>query len=351
MSVVDDLWQRLKDLWDKTARQMVYVPIESGQTDVSSDYIPIEAGRHYVRLWLANVYLAKQVQYFQSWYPAVHAVVRFEFQGQPVDFPTVADASKAGLTQEASGDVIARNFVLTPLIPFNGGTVSLDAGLIAVQGANHLKSFISTLSSFSDLLAVPQFSSALNIAAPLATGLQALLNDGGLQLALHDGFTAGRAGGYWAAIRATETDIDRDQLAVVDGQLRLGTPSAPLEGFDHLLFRLEVTEVGPDYKSLTSISGPMRAASDALALQETDKADGFYRAAIVAAHEAPELTTADRSRVKTQLKNDYQALKEDLGFAGLVGSEYDLTARMKLAKSVDEALVDGEPSWAELFNV
>ena len=35
------------------------------------------------------MYLAKQVQYLQTWYPAVDALVRFDFQGQPVDFPTM----------------------------------------------------------------------------------------------------------------------------------------------------------------------------------------------------------------------------------------------------------------------
>ncbi len=349
--MLDDLRQRLTDLWDKTTKQMVYVPIDAARVDVTTDYVPLEYGRHYLRLWIANVYLAKQVQYLQTWYPAVHALVRFDFQGQPVDFPTIADASRAGLTQEASGDVIARNFVLTPLIPFNGGVVSLDAGLIAVQGENYLKSFITTLSSFSALLAVPQFSSALNIASPLATGLQSLLNDGGIHLALHDAFAAGQRGGYWAAIRATEQEVDPSQLSVANGQLRFGANNSPLEGIDHLLFRLEVTEAGPEYRSLSAIAAHVKAASEALADQDLEKADGFYRAAIIAAHEAPELTTADRTRVKTQLKNDYAGLKDDLGFAGLIGEDYDLSKRMKLAMSVDQALSGGEPSWSELFDV
>jgi hypothetical protein len=353
--MLDSLRQQLADLWDKTTKQMLYVPIPAGQVDQAADYVSLEYGRHYLRLWLSSAYLAKQVQFLQTWYPAVHALVRFDLQGTPIDVPTVADASKAGLTKTATGDVIARNFVLTPLIPLNSGTVSLDAGLIAVEGANYLENFINTLSSFSDLLSVAQFSTALNIAGPLARGLQSLLSEGGIQLALHDGWGAGRVGGYWAAVRATESQLAGRQLSVDNDQLRISSPKSddsatvPLEGFDHLLFRLEVTETGPVYEALTSISEPMKAALQALAVDEA-KADGFYRSAVIAAHQAAELTTADRIRVKTQLSDDYQSLKQSLGYEGLAGGrEYDLSNRMKLAKSVDQALTDGDPSWAELF--
>jgi len=355
--VLDALRQQLADLWDKTAKQMLYVPIPAGQVDRASDYVTLEYGRHYLRLWLSSAYLAKQVKFLQTWYPAVHALVRFDLQGTAIDVPTVADASKAGLTKTSTGDVIARNFVLTPLIPLNSGTVSLDAGLIAVEGANYLESFIDTLSSFSDLLSVAQFSSALNITTPLARGLQSLLSQGGVQLALHDGWGAGRDGGYWAAIHATESEIGDRQLSVANDQLRIsdskggGAATVPLEGFDHLLFRLEVTETGPTYEALTSISEPMKAANQALALDEA-KAEGLYRSAVIAAHEAPELTTADRIRVKTQLRDDYRSLKESFGMKGLAGGgDYDLSRRMKLAKSVDQALIDGDLSWDELFGV
>ena len=150
---------------------------------------------------------------------------------------------------------------------------------------------------------------------------------------------------------ATEQDVDPKQLSVENGQLRVGANHAPLEGIDHLLFRLEVTEQGPEYRSLGAIAAHVKAASEALKDQDLEKADGFYRAAIIAAHEAPGLTTADRTRVKTQLKDDYAGLKNDLGFAGLIGEDYDLSKRMQLAMSVDQALSGGEPSWSELFDV
>jgi len=355
--VLDALREKITALWDQTRSQIMYQPIDANQVDNRDDYVKLVYGRHYLRLWLSQVYLAKQKQYLQSWFPAVHCLVQFDFQGETVEFPTIADSTKSKMVQDVrSGDVIGQNFVLTPLIPFNNGTVSLDAGLSAIQGENYLQSFIGTLSDFSNLLSVPQFSAALDVAAPLAKGLQSLLNAGGVHLALHDGFADGRTGGYWMAVRATARDVDPTQLSVRNDQLRIADPAnpgqtQPLEGFDYMLFRLAVTEGGPDYRSLTNIQEPMRLSHAALKDQEMDKADGFYRAAIIAAHEARELTNGDRIRVKTQLKNDYSALKDDLGFGGLVGGVYDLTESMRRAMTLDMALKEGEPAWDQLFAV
>lgn len=253
------------------------------------------------------------------------------------------------MTQDLkTGDVIANNFELTPLIPFNNGTVSLDAGLVSVQGANYLATFIGMLSDFSALLAVPQFSSALALADPLAKGLQGLLSSGGVHLALHDAFAQDREGGYWMAIRADQSQLAPWTLRVVHNQLRHADGN-PLIGFDYMLFRLQVTEHGPDYHSLSSIQDPMQQACIALKDMKDVKADGLYRAALVAAHDSPELTTADRIRVKRQLHDDFVGLKKDLGYSGLLGGQYDLSDAMKRAMSVEMALKEGDASWEMLF--
>ena len=353
--MLEQLTQTLANLWSKQRSQLIYCALDAKQVDDTRDYVALQKGRHYVRLWLAQVYLAKQVQYFQTWYPAVHSLVKFTFDAQPIAFPSVADASKVGMKQlEVTGDVIARNYVITPLIPFNDGTIDIDAGLVAIQGQNYLKSFLETLSDFSSLLAVPQFSAALSVAGPLAKGLEGLLGTGGVKLALHDGFAEGRMGGYWLALAATEQDVAPADLNVRNGQVCLvnrldRSLCAPLEGYDFMLFRIEVTEQGPDYKNLSTIQDQMKAASKSLLDGDADKAGAYYRAAIVAAHEAPELTNADRTRMKLQLKDDFAKLKNDLGFSGLVGHEFDLSESMARAIPVARALEMGDPSFGELF--
>ena len=108
--MLDDLRNRIGQLWDQTRPQIIYQPIDVDSVDYKADYVPLKYGRHYIRLWLAHIYLAKQTQYLQNWYPAVHSLVKFDVQGKPVEFPTVADATKVAMTQDAqTGDVIAHS--------------------------------------------------------------------------------------------------------------------------------------------------------------------------------------------------------------------------------------------------
>jgi len=354
--MLSQLKKHLSNLWSQTRAQMIYQPVDPSRTDKPEDYVALQYGRHYIRLWLAQVYLYKKTTFMQTWYPAVHSLVKFDFQGETIEFPTVADASKIGMKQNVkTGDIVAQNFVLTPLIPFNNGTIDLDAGLTAIQGANYMDRLITPLSDFSSLLTVPQFTSALKVAEPLAKGLQSMLSVGGVQLALHDGFAEKRVGGYWMSVRASSIEAKPDELVVRNDQLlrrvkkNQEKKDEAFEGYDYMLFRLEVTEKGPDYRSLSSIQNPMKQAHEALKDAEDAKADGCYRAAIIAAHEARELSTADRRRVKIQLHDDFKELKRDLGYSGLVGGEYNLTESMKRAMSVDMALREGEPSFNDLF--
>jgi hypothetical protein len=331
--------------------------IEADHVDFKNDYQPLQEGRHYFRLWLVEMFLREQVHIFQTWYPAVHALVRFDFAGKPIEVPTIADSTKVAMKQQGGrGDVIAGEFPLTSFIPFNSGVIEINAGLIAVQGENYLNNFIKVLSDFSGLLAVPQLSTALDVAQPLANGLQALFSAGGLHLGWHGAFAAAKQGGYFAVVRASEAEVPPQQLWVVKNQLRKGTGLAdgqhvPFEDFDHMLFRLEVIEQRGGWDELTSLKEPMNKAYRALADSDEEKAEAYRRAALVAANEAPELTTVDVGRVKREINKAYTDWKNEFVSSGLVGEEFSLEQVMKRAMSVDLALELGDPTFEELLAI
>lgn len=356
--MLDTLTAIWSNWWQKSAERQIAWTLPKTQVDHDNDYVKLVAGQHYVRIWLAEMYLHDQVKIFQTWYPAVHSRVRLTFDGQPLEVCNIADSTKVGLQQDhGRGDVIARNFLLTPLLPLNAGVIEMDAGLIAIEGQNYLNAFIKVLGDFSSLLAVPQLSSALSVAKPLANGLQALFGAGSLHLGLHNAFAPDSTGGYYAAVRATEQQIKKSELWVVDNQLRLGrgpgeSDSEPFTGFDYMLFRVEVRDERDDYDMLATVQGPMRNAQDALvATGREAEAAAFYRAAIVAAHQAPEFTRADRARVKLKLAEDFRQIKQELGFSGLTNGDgtYSLAQTLRGALSPKAALDRGDPSLEELF--
>ncbi|MDQ3685364.1 MAG: C25 family cysteine peptidase [Acidobacteriota bacterium] len=349
----------LTQLFDKDREHLFADWIKPSHVDKQLNPQPIQAGRHYLRLWLSEMFLNKEVQGAKSWYPAVHSLASFDFGNQPVEIPNIADTTRIGAQPNRMGDVIARNFQLTPPMPFNGGTVTLQAGLIALEGQNYLKTFLDVLGKFSGLLNVAQLSTVLGIAQPLALGVQQLLGstDGHMHLGFRDSFTAETArDGYIAAIRGTENEVRPSELRVVNNQLRIGTgfgesQHRPLEGFDYMLFRVEVFEERDDWEKLTSIQEPFQEAlRDLLDPLTSERAVYHLRTAMLRARLAPELTTADRRRVVDSLQEQFDQAKNSYRSNLVDGGPLSLAYAMSYASDAETALQDGEPSIAEIFS-
>jgi hypothetical protein len=352
----------LKKLFDEDSQQFGFVRFEGAdRVDRPLDQQPLADGRHYIRLRLAQMFLKKRTTFLTTWYPAVHSVTQFTFVGdQQVSIPMVADATRVGMTQQGgSGDVVARNFVLSPTTPFNGGIITLDAGLIGIQGQNLLDPFLGLLSSFSSLLVVPQLSAVLSVAGPLARGVQEFLtaSNGKMHLGYHDTFAGGEVkAGYIAIIHLPQDEIDPTSLYIVDDQLRKGSGLAAGQNTayadaDYMLLRLEIFEQRDDWEKLTTIDTPRKAALQALAGFDEDKAKVQLTLAKLAAMQAPELTKADRRRVIQALDAEYQQFKHDIGIPSMAPRALpELNDTMQNALSVDQALALGEPTWGDILS-
>ncbi|WP_437513967.1 hypothetical protein [Sorangium sp. So ce1099] len=305
-------WTAVKDCFDKDRQHSFYAPIGPARVvGRAIDPAPARAGVHYFRLWLSDMHLSKEIAWMKELVPAVHSVIQLDFGGRPgLQIPGIADSSTLK-AEEGATNVISRNRLLTPTLPFQGGTVSIQAGLFSLPGKTYLRGFLKTLSSFSTLLAVPQISAALALAAPLGDGIQEMLT-GDTGARLHLGVLGSYAANdlrstYLAAIRATAGQIRPDSLWVVDDQLCVGDAKdrVPLTGFDYILLRLELFTERDDWDQLTSIAEPYAAMLDALGEENKGKAESSLRQAIVAALKAPELTQADRRRIPEALKKRY----------------------------------------------
>lgn len=314
------LWETVKNSFDKDRQYFTYFRVPPNQvTDRTFNPRPLQAGLHYFRIWLSAMYLSKRVSWFQNIHPAVHSVISTNFGGQQnVPIPMLADATKLGFqTAGIQGEVIARNFPLTPILPFNGGSVTLQCGLLAIDGQNHLSGFLKALTGFSSLLAMPQLSTTMSIVDPLLTGIQDLLGagNGKLHLGLMETFTAETLyEGYVAIIRATNTEIDPRKVFVARDLLWYadGSPQMQPLPFDHMLLRIDVSTVRDDWDMLPAISSPYKECLDALGAQNETQAREHLRATLLAAFKAAELTQAHRRVVIDELKRRYATAKESL---------------------------------------
>lgn len=356
------LWDQLKGLFNQAQAQMIHHPLPDERSDRPSDGAVAQAELHYFRFKIAQMFLKDKVKMLQTWYPAANSLVQCSFGGNNIELPNIADTSRMLAKQTGKGDIIAKNFLLTPLIPFKGGEVRLITGLFAVEGKNQMKELVNVMGGFAKLLAVPQLSTALSIAEPLASGIQALVSGGGMHLAFHNSFVgAGGTGtplrsGYVAVIRSTDQAI-RERLLVKGDELWTGAsltdPQArPYEDTDFLLLHVELRDARDDWNALGSIATPFKAAIDALGESDNAKADAHLRVALVAALKADELTKADRRRVVDAIKAEFAEAKNALTQSGAVETaRFDFEQRMAAvsrAVPAKKALQLGEPTYADL---
>ena len=354
------IWSRLGLVRD--ARKNLSIPIPSTHVkDPRYSPVSLKAGQHYFRLVLSEMSLRRDRAWFASWYPAVHSLVKCTFGDQKVEIPYIAGGlTLPDITPNNLDRVIQINNPLTGLIPFNGGDVELSAGLFALKGEDYLDDLLKVLGDFAQKLTLPQISAALDIAGPLAHGVEELLGarDKTLHLGFHQLFNSGSGGssnlkaGYFAVILGEERDIYKEQLWVVDDRLRIGAgmdDSRPLSGYAYMLFRIECHEERDDWQELDSIREPFAMAVEALMNQQPEVSSWLLRRAYTAVLNASDLTLGHRIAAAYQLKERYRKIS-NLGLGAVQPELTNLQLIMDEAMPAETALKQGLPDLEELLN-
>jgi hypothetical protein len=340
----------LTSIFRNEATKYVFAEIPSARvthpSGVAGTSDSIEAGKHYFRFVLAEMFLKNDRDWFSNWYPAVHSVLNLKFGDSTETFTHVAGESLLSEVKSHLDRVVSLEHHLTPLLPFNGGTVEFEAGLLAMQGDQTLKAFLDVLGKFSEKLMIPTVSSALNFAEPLADAFLSMVQatKGGLKVGLHQTWSGPAVGagnpfrsGYLAVVFADSTKFLGSNLAVVKGRLHYGAPggpTVPLTGYDYMLIRVERVEDRDDALEFSYIKTPFEAAKSALAEGETERAKLELGRARSAALKAKDLTVAARKKAYALLQQEFDELSG--GGAGV--SREPRTAKELWAAPVDENL-------------
>lgn len=354
------LWKRLGLVRD-SRKNMPLAIQHTHVKDASHPPVMLKAELHYFRLVLCEMSLRRDRAWFASWYPAVHSLVKCTFGDNVIQFPYIAGGlTLPDMTATNLDRVIQMNHPLTSLMPFNGGDVELSVGLFALKGEDYLDNLLKVVGDFAQKLTLPQVSAALNVAGPLAHGVEELLGarDKTLHLGFHQLFTSGGDGlsnlqsGYFAIILAEEGDIDPQRLWVADGRLRIGPgldQSRPLSGYTYMLFRIECQKDRNDWLKLNSISEPFTMAVDALMDGKREVSEWMLSRAFKAVLNSPDLTVGHRSSAARQLKAKYKMISN----LGLGATQPDLTNLQQImdeAMPVETALKLGLPTLEELLS-
>ncbi|MCC5628135.1 hypothetical protein LC613_08360 [Nostoc sphaeroides CHAB 2801] len=339
--------------------------LEEYRIDVDYDSTPINAGEAYCRLWLVEMRLAKDVDWFRERYPVVHAAIRFNHGGESKTIPYLAQPGHLEeLSTENLNRVIQCNYALTPLFPFNDGLVELQAGLFSIVNSDPIGKFMKTMGRFSKLLSVaPNISSVMKIIEPIYRGIEDLIGAGEscLELGYQQTFSAAGGGGkndlkagYLVAILAEENQINPDTLCIVDDSLKMvnyrlnDTASGrskdfiryaqPLEGYSYMLFRIE-KRTYQDWDSLTQINELVTRAQEAVFKGEYDNVKVILLPAIkTAIYSSQDVTKVDRQNMVLKI----QAQLSEIGLQGATTQKRSLFSIMQRPLPFVDAQTEAE---------
>ena len=337
---MDNLFDLFKKVAEDRAKQFTYqhIPFEKPEMD------PLEVYGSYFRITLCQMFLPKAREWFTKLYPAAHASVRMQY----ADYDAVELMYVTPVPKQADlSRGIQLNYTVTNLIPWNGGTLEIAAGLLSMQGPDQLKGALDVLGSFSSLVAAP-VSQAITVAGKIADVAQQFIvgKSDAVEFTFHQTYSDVSTGnvlrpGYYAAILATDADLKGKKLTVVADQLQAN--SKDFTDFAYLLFRIDGVKERSDWR-MKNIQNNINRARDSYRKRDVPNGDGFRGAALAAVDESPELSYVDKNRIEELILKELEPLRKiGLGAAGSFDPKksYELDELRKKAMSWEKAKAMG----------
>ena len=272
------------------------------------------AEEHYIRLWLVEMFLRDGASWFTSRYPLTYSLVEMNYAGKGVEFANVSGKNKLDIKRTDLGRSLVYNYPLTPLLPFRGGTVSLDCGLVSMTSDNVLTKFAGVVSEFAGKFGAAQIAAGTDLASSIASSVQDLLGAGDAVSKLYYHNSFGGAGGaapltsgYIFLSEKSDGEIKPERLWITNDGIREGAAGAlsRLDPQDYMLIQIECASERDDYRAFTYVSEPFDQALDAKAEGDDAKGQLLLRQAKRTVQKSPDFTKLDAKRIAAALDAAY----------------------------------------------
>jgi hypothetical protein len=213
----------------------------------------IEPFKHYFRLDINQLYIAKGREFWVNFDPLVYAAVDFQ-RGQERNVASMIVGPKAidtGKIPKPHGFVLNDIKVAGP-IPFNGGDVGVTIVLYKIAQKNYAQSIMKLIESVAASQAgIPGVSNALNLGSILLDGVQALLDLGETVPVMGQRFEINTSSlaGFLPLTRALVKDIGSGTKVHVRDN-RLLAEDEEFQGSDFVLYSLSKVLRRDDHRAL-----------------------------------------------------------------------------------------------------
>jgi hypothetical protein len=288
---------------------------DANTAHVSAEFIPEPGGAPvpayggYLRIWLAEGFLAKAASWGNKHFPVLHGGAALTFLGGGTPFTTFA---RPPGTLTAPGARL--DFPLTPLLPFGGGVVEVEASLYKASTTGPLVTALQIVGEL-DVLLAPPLSLAATVAGKVGDGVDAVLGTDQPVLGVHWSMVSPGGGGN--VLRPGSLAVIGKPRGELGGTLSIqpnlglclddGRGPRQLADVDYLVLRIECRAERDDWK-FPELDELIRQAAQAAVNGWDEPFDDARRAAISRAWTTPDLTHADRKRVAKLVAEEIDAV-------------------------------------------
>jgi len=246
----------------------------------------IEPRSRYVTILLKSARLTDVRRGLERLYGVVHSVLRVPTDDGPAEFSeVVAPQQLANVKAGRLDRVIHADHRLLGPVPYIGGAIEAQVGLLSVPSSELVEPYLSLLRRLGEQAVVPFFSIAKPFVEPLVQGVNLLAGGGrgtNVEIGLDTSWPQMRTG-HVVAVRATRDNAERrsltlgpDKASVVDGT------GAPIDE-PYLILEIRADERRPDWPSIPELAtayGRVREAYRRSGRAELNRAlDDFSRTA------------------------------------------------------------------------
>jgi hypothetical protein len=295
---------------EASAGRCAMTPLPDPEAD-SDPFVPYDS---YFRIWVTEGYLAKRRHLGTSQLPTVHAAVSLRYAGGPeANFAAIA-----GPKQASQGAGSQTEFALTELLPYAGGTVEVEAGLIALKGDNVILSGLDLLRDIGGLV-TPPVSAVLDVATKVASGVATFVQatQPQIQLGFHRTYASDGGGGanvfapgYVAVLNTDAGRIQGRSLSAVHGTLCLD--GQPVTDIDFILLRFEKRHYRDDWR-FPNVMDLRRKAINARTAGDGSAYSVFKDSAINTLLTSDDLTPTDQVIASTALSREFEQIESGHG--------------------------------------
>ncbi|HWA84060.1 MAG TPA: hypothetical protein VG820_11520 [Fimbriimonadaceae bacterium] len=246
------------NVWRTKAKASIYEGIRTsggnGQPEVR-DLVP---QKDYLSISIEAMWIVDVGKLWNRFYGVAHSHCTVDnLSGKPVDIAVVAAPDKLKNVDPKHLDrEIVGPTSLVRKIPYVGGAVLLEVGLVSVKGDDLAAPYIRLLESLTKVAGVSALSPLATYAGPIKDGFAGLLGAGNaaeLEIGTSRQIDPPKSG-YYLMMRASRDEIDPAKLTydldtsrLVDGQGR------PVERFPYLVLKVTASQEKDDYYNIPEL--------------------------------------------------------------------------------------------------